>query len=182
MKSLKYILIIGALYAGMTSLAHAALIGPTPFSLTNNSQAGELAAFKTVSGHTDATMCVIQWPDGGQPNPVINSFGTFTFTILPFNSTTGHFEVGVSFTTTPGHVVCGFLTKNGHGNDVFIYTLDPGQSSGAFVLEVPFTGALSHIDVFCCPGGVSTPDGGATVMLLGAGLGALGIVRRYLKS
>ena len=31
------------------------------------------------------------------------------------------------------------------------------------------------------PGGVPTPDGGATVLLLGAGLSALGIVRRYLK-
>jgi hypothetical protein len=32
------------------------------------------------------------------------------------------------------------------------------------------------------PGGVPTPDGGATVMLLGAGLGVLGLVRRYLSS
>jgi hypothetical protein len=35
-------------------------------------------------------------------------------------------------------------------------------------------------------GGVSTgvpvPDGGATVMLLGAALGALGMARRFLKS
>jgi VPDSG-CTERM motif len=30
--------------------------------------------------------------------------------------------------------------------------------------------------------GTSVPDGGATVMLLGAGLGALGMVRRYLMS
>jgi hypothetical protein len=32
------------------------------------------------------------------------------------------------------------------------------------------------------PGNPSVPDGGATVMLLGMGLGALGMVRRYLKS
>jgi hypothetical protein len=34
------------------------------------------------------------------------------------------------------------------------------------------------------PGGIGTrgvPDGGATVMLLGAALGALGVARRYLK-
>ena len=31
-------------------------------------------------------------------------------------------------------------------------------------------------------GGGSVPDGGTTVMLLGAALGALGMVRRYLKS
>jgi len=28
----------------------------------------------------------------------------------------------------------------------------------------------------------SVPDGGATIMLLGAGLGALGLARRFLKS
>jgi hypothetical protein len=32
------------------------------------------------------------------------------------------------------------------------------------------------------PGGASVPDGGTTVMLLGAALGALGMARRYLKS
>ena len=32
------------------------------------------------------------------------------------------------------------------------------------------------------PGGVPTPDGGTTVMLLGAALGALGMARRFLKS
>ena len=32
------------------------------------------------------------------------------------------------------------------------------------------------------PTGGSVPDGGATVMLLGAALGALGMARRYLSS
>jgi protein with PEP-CTERM/exosortase system signal len=32
------------------------------------------------------------------------------------------------------------------------------------------------------PDSVSVPDGGATIMLLGAALGALGMVRRFLKS
>jgi hypothetical protein len=179
MKSLKYTLIIGLLCGGMTSLAHATLSGPTLVNLTNNSQAGELAAFQTTSGHADAVMCVVQSPGN---ETVTNSFGTFTFTNLAFNPVTGHFEVEVAFTMNPGHVVCGFLTKNGHGNDVFIYTVSADEgSSGDFVLEVPFTGALSHIDVFCCPGGVTTPDGGTTVMLLGAALGSLGMARRFLK-
>jgi hypothetical protein len=180
MKSLKYTLIIGVLCAGMTSLAHATLSGPTLVSLSNNSQAGELAAFQEVSGHSDAQMCVVQSPGN---ETITNSFGTFTFTNLPFNPVTGHYEVQVAFTMNPGNVVCGFITKNGHGNDVFVYTVSEDQgSSGTFTLEVPFTGALSHIDVFCCPGGVTTPDGGTTVMLLGAALGALGMARRYLKS
>ena len=32
------------------------------------------------------------------------------------------------------------------------------------------------------PGGAGAPDGGTTVMLLGAALGTLGVVRRYLRS
>ena len=40
--------------------------------------------------------------------------------------------------------------------------------------------ALSHYALFNVHG-VATPDGGTTVMLLGVGLGALGMVRRFLK-
>jgi hypothetical protein len=40
-------------------------------------------------------------------------------------------------------------------------------------------GQLSSVIVFCCPAGI--PDGGATVMLLGAGLSGLGLMRRFLK-
>jgi hypothetical protein len=40
--------------------------------------------------------------------------------------------------------------------------------------------ALSHYALFN-PNSVPTPDGGATIMLLGAALGSLGMVRRFLK-
>jgi hypothetical protein len=176
MKSLKYTLIIGVLCAGMTSLAHATLQGPFSQTLHDNGQDTELTAFRNLSGMQDATMCVVQSPGN---ETVTNSSGTFTFVNLPFNPVTGHFEVQVTFTTNPGTLVCGFLTKNGAGNLVFIYTLDPGQSSGTFTLEVPSTGALSHIDVFCCAGGPGVPDGGTTVMLLGAALSTLGAARRF---
>jgi hypothetical protein len=42
--------------------------------------------------------------------------------------------------------------------------------------------ALSHWTLFGPGGGNGVPDGGTTVMLLGAALGALGMARRYLKS
>ena len=179
MKSLKYTLLIGALYAGMTSLAHATLTGPTAQTLHDNGFNTELTAFRNFSGHQDAEMCVVQSPGN---ETVTNDAGTFRFTNLPFNPVTGHFEVRVHFTMNPGNLVCGFLTKNGAGNLVFLYTVsaDEGGPGGSFILEVPSTGALSHIDVFCCPG-VATPDGGTTVMLLGAALGALGMARRFLK-
>jgi hypothetical protein len=163
----------------MTSGAQATLTFLGQFDAGNNGANTELSLFRTQSGHTDAVACVEQSPGN---TTITNSFGIFTITNLPFNGTTGHFEVEVAFTMNPGHVVCGFLTKNGAGNIVFLYTVSADEgSTGDFILEVPSTGALSHVSVFCCPGGVTTPDGGATVMLLGAGLGALGVVRRYLK-
>jgi hypothetical protein len=177
MKSLKYTLILGVLCAGMTSLAHATLTGPFSETLPNNGQQTELNAFRNLSGMQDATMCVVQSPGN---ETVTNSSGTFTFVNLPFNPVTGHFEVQVTFTMNPGNLVCGFLTKNGAGNLVFLYTVSADEgSSGTFTLEVPSTGALSHIDVFCCAGGPGVPDGGTTVMLLGAALSTLGAARRF---
>lgn len=177
MKSLKLILLLGALCAGMTPLAHATLSGPFEVTLHDNGQGTELTYFRQ---HFDAgaEMCVIQSP-GNQT--LSNSFGTFTFVNLPFNPVTGHYEVQVTFNMQPGFLVCGFLTKDGAGNLVNYYTVSPDEgSSGTFVLEVPSTGQLSHIDVFCCAG-EGVPDGGTTVMLLGTALGALGMARRFLK-
>jgi hypothetical protein len=178
MKSLKYTLIIGVLCMGMASLAHATLSDPFFTTLANNGAGTELTAFQTFSGHDDATMCVTQFgPSGGS---ITTPEGNFTFTLLGFNPATGHQEVEVNFTMNPGNVVCGFLTKNGAGNLVALYTVSEDEgSSGDFVLEIPSTGALSHIDVFCCPGGPGVPDGGTTVMLLGAALGSLGVARRF---
>jgi len=52
------------------------------------------------------------------------------------------------------------------------------------IQTIPLNGlpryGLSHWSLF--GGGVQVPDGGATVMLLGAALGGLGVARRYLMS
>ena len=51
------------------------------------------------------------------------------------------------------------------------------------IVDIPFNMFgfdLSHWSLFG-PGGGGVPDGGTTVMLLGAALGALGTVRRFLK-
>ena len=52
------------------------------------------------------------------------------------------------------------------------------------LVTIPATGfgpyGLSHWSLFG-PGGAGVPDGGATVMLLGAALGSLGMARRFLK-
>jgi hypothetical protein len=55
-----------------------------------------------------------------------------------------------------------------------------GDLSGT--ISIPATGlghGLSGWALFTAPGG-AVPDGGTTVMLLGAGLGALAVVRRFL--
>ena len=56
-----------------------------------------------------------------------------------------------------------------------------GNLTGIFTIPQAWKGyGLSGWTLFGGPGTV--PDGGTTVMLLGAALGALGMVRRYLKS
>jgi hypothetical protein len=188
MKSLKYTLIMGVLCAGMASLAHATLTGPVLVDTGSSGDAAELAAFiAAFPEHSDATLCVKLEVDdpfssGLPPQTITNSFGNFTFTFLDQNAS-GLFEVQVDFTMNPGNVVCGFLTKDGGGTDeVFLFGVSEDQGeANTFILQVPHGGELSHIDVFCCPGGNGVPDGGATVMLLGAALGSLGMARRFLK-
>jgi VPDSG-CTERM motif len=172
MKSLKYIALIGLLCAGLSSFARAnvTLIGDD-VDLPNQGTGAELQAFIDLSGHTDATLCF----KSDQENPGFT--GTITFSVNPDNT------LHVEWTAPEGQLICGFLTKDGAGTiaDIFLVAPDQGPS-GSADLTVPGQGAiaLSHLTVFCCPGGV-VPDGGTTVMLLGAGLGALGMVRRYLK-
>jgi VPDSG-CTERM motif len=174
MKSLKYITLIGALCVGLTTLSRATVtqIGDDVV-LPNSGEGAELDAFIDLSGHTDATLCF----KSDQENPDFT--GTITFSVNPDNT------LHVEWTAPAGQLICGFLTKDGAGTiaDIFLVAADQG-TSGSADLEVPGNGAsaLSHLTVFCCPGGPGVPDGGATVMLLGAGLSALGMVRRYLKS
>jgi hypothetical protein len=57
-----------------------------------------------------------------------------------------------------------------------------GDLSGTII--IPATGlghGLSGWALFTAPGG-AVSDGGATVMLLGAALGALGVARRYITT
>jgi hypothetical protein len=174
MKSLKYITLIGLLCAGLTTLSRATVtqIGDD-VDLGNSGRQTELDAFIELSGHTDATICFKSDEDNS------GFTGTITFSVNPDNT------LHVEWTAPAGQLICGFLTKDGAGTiaDIFSVAADQGPA-GSADLEVPGNGAsaLSHLTVFCCPGGVTTPDGGATVMLLGAALGALGMVRRYLKS
>jgi hypothetical protein len=176
MKSLKYITLIGLLCAGLTSLARADLVDLGEATPENAGDAAELATFIELSGETDAFLCAKLESLGEHSTDV----GTFTITDNGDDTITVEFN----FTATDLHI-CGFSVKDGGDVEHFYQVInDQGVGEGSFVLAIPGngSGAFSHLSVFCCPGGVGVPDGGATVMLLGAALGALGMARRFLMS
>ena len=165
---LKYIMLIGLLCAGLTTLARASVIDLGQADVHDNSEADELAAFIAAGGDADATACT----------RITGSSGIFTVSVNANN--TLHVEwdaTGSSF------LVCGFATKDGAGNLIHLYSVSPDQQViGSGDLIVPGNGAkaLSHLTVFCCQG-EGVPDSGTTAMLLGGALTGLGVVRRYLK-
>ena len=182
MKSLKLTVLIAAVCAGITSLARADLTLVTTETLPNSGADTELAAFIAATGDTDAAICDKLDTSDPFPGDSITQNGfTYTFGQNP----DGQFTVTVEFNLAgTGQLVCGFLVKDG-GKNVNIYSVSEAEgASGSFTLLVPANsqqfGQLSHVDVFCCPGG-SVPDSGTTAMLLGSALTGLGFVRRYLK-
>jgi len=174
MKSLKYIALIGLLCAGLTTLARATVTDLGEHDLANNGDATELQGFIDAGGDADAVLCFKSVESGS------TDFGG-SIDISVNGDNTLHVEWDMTGT---GHLVCGFSTKDGKGNLVHYYSVAADQgTTGEADLIVPGNGAsaLSHLDVFCCVGGVTTPDGGTTAMLLGGALASLGAVRRYLK-
>lgn len=88
--------------------------------------------------------------------------------------------------TGSGFTMCGILIKDGtvsHPDQLYGFygVTDDQQTIGSGTVSfASYDRQISHISFFGCGGGV--PDGGTTVMLLGAALGALGMARRYLMS
>jgi len=171
-----YLLLIGLLCAGLTTLARADLHDLGQVDLPNNGDATELQGFIDAGGDPDAVLCFKSVESGST-----DFGGSITISVNADN--TLHVEWDMTGT---GHLVCGFSTKDGSGNLVHYYSVENvnGQGvSGSGDLIVPGNGAtaLSHLDVFCCVGGGGVPDSGSTAMLLGSALAGLGVVRRYLK-
>jgi hypothetical protein len=177
MKSLKYIALIGLLCAGLTSLARADVteLPGSPLDPGADNPANELAVFKSLGGDPDAFACG-KFEVGTGFDPELTFPGTFSVV------DNGDGTIDINFSMNPGFEICGLAVKDGLDLTSF-FSVTNGQGAGTGTLAdipVPGNGDLSHVTVFCCAAGV--PDGGTTVMLLGAGLSALGIVRRYLKS
>ena len=113
---------------------------------------------------------------GGAGNE--DGFGTFNLTVNSFDGYThSSDQIIVSLTSSSGGwaSAAAVLFANAGGNlaaaHIFVAAFPANPSAGALA-----TGFASGV------GTPSVPDGGATVMLLGAALSALGMVRRYLKS
>jgi len=115
------------------------------------------------------------YSDGGSGN--MDGFGSFNQGISSFDGFT-HSSDKITFTlnnlTGTWASANSVLTGNNKGNlaaaHIFVTAFPAVQSNGAIK-----TG-------FASGNGDSVPDGGATVMLLGTALGALGMARRFLKS
>jgi hypothetical protein len=89
--------------------------------------------------------------------------------------------------TGSGFTLDGVLIKDGNvqgkGMLYRFYGVSADETlvgSGTVTFDNPVRG-ISHITFFGSPGGGQVPDGGTTVMLLGAALGSLGMARRFLK-
>jgi hypothetical protein len=187
MKSLKNIALIVALCGGLTSFASASITLVETFESEGqiNNEGGTLAHFQEVSGHQDAEACIERVDVLDFDSNGVFTSGAFTFTL---NDTAAGQTVTIDFDLTgSGDVLCGISVKGGTQANLYVIPEDQG-TSGSFEVNAPLNPksgtffGISHIDVFCCPGGGNgVPDSGTTAMLLGSALTGLGLVRRYLK-
>lgn len=175
MKALKYTTLIAALASGLVLTAKADLIlspfGDIPKNGTgigggnSDNQANNFFRLQTyIAAH-----------------PTFGSLGTPTLAgaeevssplnqpvdLMGFSYAVVHYGVGPGGVTGSGGGVAFFQITNNSG-------IFPQNGSGPNGF-----GGISRVDLFESIRGV--PDGGSTAILLGAGLTALGLVRRYLK-
>jgi hypothetical protein len=163
MNKLKYLIAIAAVMGALTLSAKADLqfLGAVAFP-GNNSPAANLAALEAFGVNTNGIL--LQNFENG-----LN--GDQTISVTPGQFLVVHYGRGRGG-SNPGGSWEFFRVINGE-TEVTV----PGFGNVAG--PDPFGhGGISSIRGF---GGVGVPDGGTTVMLLGAGLGALGMVRRFLK-
>jgi hypothetical protein len=119
---------------------------------------------------------------GGSQN--LNGFGIFNLTVDDSDGFKDAFD-NLSFTitntsATPWLNASQVLTTNSGGFDaaghVFVATTGVVKGAPAYI-NSDATGFAAEV-----PGKNGVPDGGSTMMLLGAALSVLGMARRYLKS
>jgi hypothetical protein len=162
-------------FTSLTNSGNIYLMGDGSSVAVNvNAGSWTLSGITGTNGGTGFTPGPIS--DNGSKN--VNGFGTLNQTFVSFDGFThSSDEISFTLTNTSGTWASAaeVLIANDHGVFAAIHvfvTLSPANAAnGALATGFAANG-----------GGQEVPDGGATVMLLGAALGALGMVRRYLKS
>jgi hypothetical protein len=178
MKALKYTVLIAALTSGLVLTAKADLIlspfGDIPKNGTGDPNIGGGNSDNQPSNFFRLQNYIAAHPAFGSLGTPILAGAEEVLTPLDepvdltgFCYAVVHYGVGEGGIQGSGGGVAFFQITN--NSDTFPQN---GDGPNGF-------GGISRVDLFACTPGV--PDGGATVMLLGAALTGLGLVRRYLK-
>ena len=121
---------------------------------------------------------ITNWSNNGQTYQIVNGsphFGaTLPNAIWAADGTGTTINLGL-----PGTYNYLFAKYDGPNQGSVVWYV--GNLSGSITIDATWGGyGLSGWTLFG-PGGAGAPDGGTTVMLLGAALGALGMARRFLR-
>jgi hypothetical protein len=181
MNKMKYLAAVLIAVAGMgLQQAQAHLLDPDQFFTDNPIGSGEDEAnFLIATGRLDAD-CQFGAKfesDGG----VSGDFSQYFTVNFAGNTATITWDL-----TGTGFTLGGVLIKDGAVDEQQLYRFygvsadEQVVGSDTVTFDDPVRD-ISHISFFVCPGGGQVPDGGTTVMLLGAALGSLGMARRFLK-
>ena len=185
MNKLKYLTAVLIAVAGLgLQQAQAHLLAPVQF--TTASPIGNGAAENTYlqgQGLLPGTSQFLgKFEDGGGfENGAINISQFVTINQLSGNT----WDISWNLTGS-GFTLDGVLIKDGRagGGELYrFYGVSADETltgSGTVTFDNPIRD-ISHISFFGSPGGGQVPDGGTTVMLLGAALGSLGMARRFFK-
>ena len=163
MKSLKYLLAIGAITAAfvLPAQAHLEFVGAIgKADVGNNSPAADLEALGIVLDQdvSNFTLCGDFNPNDG-----------LTIDVMPGSYLVLHYGKGKGGTSKGGGLEVWLVA----GGETQVTV--PANGTSQFG-----KGGISSIREFCPPG-THVPDSGTTAMLLGSALTGLGLVRRYLK-
>jgi VPDSG-CTERM motif len=186
MNKLKYIIAVLVAVAGLGfQQAQAHLLDPVQFNTANPIGSGTAEnTFLQGQGLLPGTSQFLgkRENSGTFENGAITISQFVTVTVVDAST----WQISWNLTGS-GFTLDGVLIKDGvvqgKGQLYRFYGVSADETligSGTVTFDNPVRG-ISHISFFGSPGG-QVPDGGTTVMLLGASLGALGMVRRYLKS
>jgi len=179
---------------------------PGPYGSASVTLVGNTATITFTAANTAAFQYL--FGDGGSVAVNVNgafTLGSITGTHLPgfgFQACEGYSNGGASNQDGFGSFNLNIDTMGGYttSSNSITFTLTGSWANEASVLIANANGAFvaAHIFVAAFPadpnagalatgyaangGAVNTPDGGTTVMLLGAALGVLGMARRFLRS